>query len=161
MPSHYWGDEWFEKNGDDLYRAINYCTERWYKYGRIGTTFSKEKYGTFRHNTTPYYGSWPIHELINPGYVYYQWPKWLLPWEMKLGKVVQFLRLDRVVRWYQSIVFNYTIQTAVKKWPHIAYELLVDTDQWEWIRPGIFGPLDGKKLHSQYWVTVGGDNDQN
>lgn len=43
---HYWGDEWFEKNGSDLYNAINFIENRLRKHG-IGIC-GKEKYGTYR-----------------------------------------------------------------------------------------------------------------
>ena len=30
---HYWGDEWFQKNGDDFYKAIKILEERMKKMG--------------------------------------------------------------------------------------------------------------------------------
>ena len=43
---HYWGDEWFEKNGKDLYDAINFIEDYLRKH-HIGVC-GKEKYGTYR-----------------------------------------------------------------------------------------------------------------
>lgn len=43
---HYWGDEWFEANGNDLYHAISFIEKRLRKFG-IGVC-GKEKYGTYR-----------------------------------------------------------------------------------------------------------------
>lgn len=43
---HYWGDEWFQKNGEDLYNAIDFV-ERELKKHHIGVC-GKEKYGTYR-----------------------------------------------------------------------------------------------------------------
>lgn len=43
---HYWGDEWFEKYGDELYTAINEIERGLRKY-HIGVC-GKEKYGTYR-----------------------------------------------------------------------------------------------------------------
>lgn len=43
---HRWGDDWFEKNGNDLYAAIDYIMRGWHKWGRIGT-HGKEKYGCY------------------------------------------------------------------------------------------------------------------
>lgn len=50
MPSHMWGDTWFEKNGNDLDVAINYIMSTWTTYGRIGT-HGKEKYGCYDEQT--------------------------------------------------------------------------------------------------------------
>lgn len=43
---HYWGDEWFRKNGNDLDAAISYIEENLHKH-HIGVC-GKEKYGTYR-----------------------------------------------------------------------------------------------------------------
>ena len=43
---HYWGDEWFEKNGKDLYEAIDWIEKKLRK-NRIRVC-GKEKYGTYR-----------------------------------------------------------------------------------------------------------------
>lgn len=43
---HYWGDEWFQKNGNDLYAAINYIEKNLHKH-HIGV-YGKEKWGCYR-----------------------------------------------------------------------------------------------------------------
>ena len=43
---HYWGDEWFQKNGKDLYDAIDFIEDNLHKYG-IGVC-GKEKWGCYR-----------------------------------------------------------------------------------------------------------------
>lgn len=43
---HYWNDEWFEKNGKDLYEAIDWV-EKELRKNRIRVC-GKEKYGTYR-----------------------------------------------------------------------------------------------------------------
>jgi len=43
---HCWGDEWFQKNGNDLNNAIDFIEKNLHKYG-IGVC-GKEKYGTYR-----------------------------------------------------------------------------------------------------------------
>ena len=43
---HYWGDDWFENNGNDLYAAINFIEDYLRKH-HIGIC-GKEKYGSFR-----------------------------------------------------------------------------------------------------------------
>lgn len=156
MPHHVWGDEWFEKNGADLDRAISYCCGIWRKYGRIGT-HGKEKYGTFRDQLMSYRAEWPIHELVKPGYVMYRWPRQFMRLERKLGTVVRFLRLHKPIQWYQRQVYNYAVQKACKKYPKIIDEIVSDLDGYEWVKPGAFGPIDGVKIHSKYWKEMTGE----
>lgn len=127
MPHHIWNDEWFEKYGNSLDSAIRYIMSEWRRRGRIGT-HGKEKYGTFRHSVYLYSGSWPIHELVNPGYVYYQWPRWLMHMELQLGKLVQLLGISRVIRRYQYRVYREVLHEACRKWPEVAPELIDDID---------------------------------
>ena len=147
---HYWGDEWFQKNGNDLDSAISYIMKTWKRYGRIGS-HGKEKYGTFRDHVYFYRGYWAIHELVNPGYVYYRWPRLFMHCEIFLGNVIQFLRLYKPIQWYQSKVYNYAVQKMCKKYPNIVDELVSDLDGYELIKPGIFGNVCGKTIHSKYW----------
>jgi hypothetical protein len=164
MTSHHWGDEWFEKYGDDLYTAIEFCRTNWKRYARLGC-HGKEKYGTFRHHLYPFYGQWPIHELVKPAYVSYRWPRWLMFIEHTyLSKLVKYTGIRWLIIRWQRYVFNAVLQTAVKRWPHIEDELLADVDDYSWITPGIWGPLDGKKIKSRYWVSVtelDNDNEDN
>lgn len=45
---HYWGDEWFKNNGNELYKAIDFIDEKLRKAGI--SCISKEKYGTRRED---------------------------------------------------------------------------------------------------------------
>lgn len=154
MPNHIWGDEWFQKHGKDLDSAISYCMRTWRIYGRIGS-HGKEKYGTFRDHCNFYRAWWPIHELVKPGYVRYKWPKWLMNVEIFLGQyIIKPLKISKLVQFYQIIIYNYAIQQACKKYPEIVDEIVADLDGYELVRPGIFGNIDGKKIHDKYWVTV-------
>lgn len=149
---HVWGDEFFKKHGKDLNDAIDYCQTVWTRYGRIGSSGSKEKWGTFRHNVDFYYAYWPIHELLKPGYHYYRYGRRLMILENYLGYIVRFLRLDYVVRKWQAVVYNYAIQKVCRKYPEIIDELVVDSDYPELIKPGIFGKVDGQVIHNKYWT---------
>lgn len=153
MPSHEWGDEWFEKHGSDLNEAIYYCMRFWKRWGRIGT-HGKEKYGTFRDHIYFYRGWWAIHELTHPGYVSYWGPKWFYPIDLFLGRVVRFLKLYKPIQWYQSHIYNYAIQKMCKKYPNIIDELVADLDGYEMVKPGIFGPVDGVTIHKKYWEEI-------
>lgn len=152
-----WGDEWFEKHGEDLGNAIRYCMNTWRRWGRIGT-HGKEKYGTFRDNVYFYRGSWAIHELVKPGHVGYRWSKRMMKIDLFLGrKIVQYFRLYKPIRWYQAQVYNYAVQKACKKYPGIVDEIVADLDGYELVKPGIFGNIDGKEIHKKYWTTIGDD----
>jgi len=155
---HHWGDEWFEKNGTDLDNAIRFCTRNWRRWGRIGS-HGKEKYGTFRHHPYGFQSDWPIHSLVKPGHVYYRWPKLIYKLELALGTLVSKFNLGRPIFFYQGIVYNAVLQIACKRWPHLIDELMMDTDWWDAVRPGIWGPLDGKTLKSKYWITAGSPED--
>ena len=157
MPSHMWGDKWFQKHGKDLGRAISYIMKTWKRYGRIGS-HGKEKYGTFRDHVYFYNAWWAIAELVKPGYVSYVLPNWLYKTDLFLGRVVRFLRLHKPIRWYQAQVYNYAVQQACKKYPEIIDEIVADLDGYELVKPGIFGKIDGVKIHKKYWKTVGEDD---
>ena len=152
MPSHMWGDLWFERNGNDFNEAIYYIMDTWKRYGRIGS-HGKEKWGRFRDHVHFYRGWWAVHELVKPGYVYHQW-KWFYKTDLFLGEIVRFLRLYRPIQWYQAQVYNYAVQKMCKKYPNIVDELVADLDGYELIKPGIFGTIDGRTIHNKYWKTL-------
>lgn len=144
---HYWGDEWFEKNGGDLNAAINYCIDTWRKYGRIGT-HGKEKYGTFRDQLQ---GLWDggLHELIWPGYVRIVSP--FIYWKLDryfIKPITKYTGLQWLFRRYQKWVYNYAIQKMCKKYPNIIDELVNDLDGYEMVN----GAVDGKEIHKKYWT---------
>lgn len=58
---HIWGDEWFDKHGDNLYAAIGYIEKNLRKNGI--EAIGKEKYGTYRSEIT---GFWDggIYQLL-------------------------------------------------------------------------------------------------
>ena len=146
---HYYGDNWFKKNGEDLFFAIDYCCKIWRKYGRI-EVHGKEKYGTFRDELM---GFWDggLHSLIYPGYVsiqsnfIYKLDKFVIKPITRLTKIYKLGQL------YQHIIYNYAIQKMCKKYPHIIDELVMDLDGYEIIKPCIFGKVDGINIYKKYW----------
>lgn len=152
MPFHVWGDPWFQKHGKDLDNAIDYCMDTWRRYGRIGS-HGKEKYGTFRDHVYFYTGWWAFHELVNPGYVSHQWAKFYKI-DLLLGDLVRFLKLHKPIQWWQKLVYNYAVQRACKKYPNIVDEIVADLDKYELVKPGIFGKIDGVKIHNKYWTKL-------
>lgn len=145
---HYWGDDWFEKNGNDLNNAIYSIMNIWVKYGRIGT-HGKEKYGTFRDHT--YFWDGGLHSLLYPGYVWIPSP--FLYW--KIDPVIKFITkwtgIYSVGLKYQKFIYNYAIQRECKKYPNIVDELIKDLDYPEFIKPGLFGNIDGMSIRNKYW----------
>ena len=151
MPSHMWGDEWFEQHGDKLGKAINYCMGFWRRWGRIGS-HGKEKYGTFRDH--PYFWDGGIHTLIYPGYVWIRYSFLYFKVDRYLTQpFTKYTGLHKLGLWYQSQVYNYAIQKVCKKYPEIVDEIVSSLDGYEYVKPGIFGKIDGRKIHKKYWKT--------
>lgn len=148
---HYWGDDWFKENGKDLDKAISYCIRIWRRYGRIGT-FGKEKYGTFRDHI--WFWNRSITGLFYPGYVRIVWPWFYYNIDRKLEPFIKFIKLDKLVYWWQRQVYNYAIQKMCKKYPNIIDELVCDLDGYQFIKPGIFGKINGKEINDKYWKTI-------
>lgn len=153
---HFWGDEWFKKNGNDLNEAIDFCMYI-FKLARIGT-HGKEKYGTFRDHV--YFWDGGLHTLIWPGYV-------------RIMNSFMYFKLDRYVlrpftkysglffigSWIQYKVYNYAFQIAIKRWPNVKDELICSIDYPELIKPGLFGKVDGRIIHDSYWKQEQEDDD--
>lgn len=149
MPSHYWGDESFD--WDALHKAIDLISSVCRRFGRIGM-HPKEKYGTMRDQLYPFDGS--LYSVIKPGYVYVRWPKWLYRLDQKICKpVLEYTGIAFLMIKWQMVVYNFAVQRACKKWPHIIDEIVSDLDGYEWVKPGIFGPISGTEIHKKYWVT--------
>lgn len=152
MPSHLWGDKWFEKNGKDLDEAIYYIITTWKRYGRIGS-HGKEKYGTFRDHA--YFWDGGLHSLLYPGYVWIKIP--FLYFKVDRYFIMPFTKytgLYRLGAWYQQQIYNYAIQKACKKYPDIVDELVSSLDGYSLVKPGIFGKIDGEAIHRKYWRKV-------
>lgn len=152
MPYHTWNDDWFEEHGQDLDKAIDYCTEVWIKYGRIAC-MTKEKYGTFRDQLG---GLWDgsLHSLIYPGYfrvMFWSWFYWNVDF-LIIRKLSYYLGLVWLFQKYQAAVYNYAVQQVCKRYPKIVDEIVSDLDGYEMVKPGIFGKIDGVKIHSKYWT---------
>lgn len=148
MPFHHWNDNDFD--WASFYKAIDYCMTNWQRWGRIGT-HGKEKYGTFRDHTEFWDGS--IFGLIYPGYCYIK-PKWYYIKTDFVTKFFNFIGLVSLMHRYQAFVYNYCIQQACKKYPHLVDELVSDLDHYYFIKPGFFGPIDGTVIHKKYWTRV-------
>lgn len=152
MPHHEWGDDWDVKHGDKLEQTCSYCCHVWKKWGRIGT-HGKTKYGTFRDHIYMWDGG--LHTLIWPGYVrlmnkflYCKIDRWIV------RPLTQYTGLYKLGLMYQAMVYNYAVQKMCKKYPEIIDEIVSDLDGYEMVKPGIFGNIDGEKIHKKYWKTI-------
>ena len=124
---HHWGDDFdFASIGHAADEIGAYCV----KWGRIPVTQTKEKYGTVR-----VYNSWGIENLywlIRPNYHYYKLPIWVRKLDDRtFGKLFRFA-LPLIFK-YQTYIYNKAYQKAVKKYPHLREEILVNADWPEFI----------------------------
>lgn len=144
-----WSDETFDWAG--LNSAIYYIMDTWRIYGRIGS-HGKEKWGQFRDY--PCFWDGGIWSLFYPGYVYIK-PSWrFIYFTLDFKLVIPFTRATSILwlgHWWQRQVYNYAIQRACKKYPHLTENLVRGIDGYELVKPGIFGKVDGTKIHNKYW----------
>lgn len=121
---HQWGDDRFDwKSLDD---AIHLVTSIMWRWGRIGA-YGKEKYGTARIGVSFYDGS--LHSLLYPGYVASQFPGWLWSWDLwYISKFCRFIRLTRLINWWQTKIYSYAYSRAIKQFPGIAIEIVCCAD---------------------------------
>jgi len=155
MPHHDWSDKYFDWIG--LHTAIHNILRTLRCWGRI-STHGKEKFGTFRDQAHPWDGS--MFELLRPGHCYVpRWYRWLYnnvdyPIVVRAARYSGFLWLFR--KW-QATVYNFAVQQQCKRYPHLIDELVVNLDLYEWVKPGIFGAVDGTIIHKKCWKVFGED----
>ena len=144
--SHYWGDDWFEKYGDDLCNAGAYISKFTKRWSRCYLIY-KEKFGSLRYEyIVPPKGSvvslrfcikapwkrkhrWGDEEFeYHP--VLFAWNEcWLYrKWEL-----------------FGAWVCCVAIKRAIKKWPHLEDELCQDLH---------FNTKFGNKCQNKYWRTL-------
>lgn len=146
---HTWGDDF--PYWDDLHLAIRRIIWINYRYGLFGYR-GKEKYGTFRDEISRLWDGtlqglmYPGHYYIRGSYTFYSKID-----EPIISRITKYTGIRYLVRKYQAAVYNYAIQSTVKMYPHLKDELTVMIDGYEMVRPGIFGPLDGKAIHRANW----------
>lgn len=149
---HSWGDEWFKKNGEDLYNAINKFEKNLRIFGGI-LVFGKEKWGDY---IDEYLTLWDggLH------YVIYKSPIFIrnnfLYW--KIDPIVKFITKYTGIQWlvvkYQKFVYNASMQIVCKKYPNVVDEMINSTNGYNFIKPCIFGKIDGEEIHKKYWRRV-------
>lgn len=126
---HRWGDEDVDWAGiSDAAYWIGAHLRRW---GRVNVTDTKEKYGTARVYCN--FGWYQFFTITHPGYHFSRYPAWLWKLDCYYGH-----HLLRLVNWavipLQKILYRYLYKKAVKKWPHLAGEILLGADWSELLR---------------------------
>ena len=130
MPIHIWGDKDFDWEALD--GAID--TIYWWTchIGRFGGQL-KEKFGGLRFYA--FFSDGTLYSLCKPGYYYCHWPKWW--WRFDLAVISRFTRYSGLlwlIRRWQHFIYNLAYQRAIKKYPHIREEILMDADYLELIK---------------------------
>lgn len=120
---HTWGDEGVDWEG--IGDAAEYIGRNLRRWGRVGVTTTKEKYGTVRVYCG--FGWYQLFSITHPGYVYSRYPNWL--WSLDCLYLSRLIRpLNRVVVPYQRWLYTYFYGRALKKWPHLRLEILSGAD---------------------------------
>lgn len=167
---HRWGDEWFQKYGSELNEAIRKLEDRIRKWAKAGVC-GKEKWGCY---VDEYLTLWDgsLTQIFFGYRATYKWNKisnvmwyldhYLIPYKktrfgwLKWG-IADFNRLIglvRLVRWWQKRMINKAFQITCKEHPDIIDELILDTYNYEMIKPCKWGDIDGEKIHRKYWKKL-------
>jgi hypothetical protein len=145
MTQHYWNDEWFEANGADLYKAIDYFEMFNRRYGRW-YFFTKEKYGTMRLEA--FWFRTHLDNLLGKNLIYIRYPR-LHRLSTLLDKVVRFIRLDKIIIHWQRFIFNIATLRTCKKWSNVVEEI---TDEY-CFNTLLYSWTKKKINYSCKWVT--------
>jgi hypothetical protein len=146
MAYHDWSQEDFDWKGLADCESIlyKYC----YRYGRFGGQI-KEKFGSLRFYAQ--LNSPSLHSLLYPGYYYKHknFPNWL--WSADIWYITPFIQkvFGRPIYWWQSKVYEYAYKQCLKKYPHLAAEILTSADFPELIK----GATRKEETETEY-ITV-------
>ncbi len=129
---HTWGTEGVDWEG--ISDAAFFIAVNLRRFGRIGVRDWKEKWGTVR-----VYCDLGWHSLLSithPGWMHYgRYPKWLMHLDIFwLPKLIG--PLNRIVVPWHKLVYRQVYKRALKRWPHLAEEILVAAD-WPELLEGL------------------------
>ena len=106
----------------------------------------KEKFGCVRYYVDMYLS---LHSLIFPRYWRIRFPKWLHRLDMKVITPVLNFFFGRLWHHWQKYIYGRAYLRAIRKWPHLRGEILIDADYLEYI-PGVIKKEPGK-IHVLGW----------
>lgn len=127
---HQWGDDSVDWTG--INDAAYFIAHTMRAYFRVPVRDYKEKYGTVR----VYCGlGWTsIHDIFYPGYQFTQFKRNSLMWKLTYSHLVNhhILRyINRIVIPIHKYVYRTVYRLAVRRWPHLAAEILLGSDYHE------------------------------
>lgn len=144
--THFWGDEWFQKYGDEFNKTIRELDKGLRELHIF--VCGKEKFGCYR---TDFFMLWGGSWLFWNGKFNVKHSKF----QLTLDKICKWfnygLGIVALVRYWQKQEINKLFQRVCKEHPDIVDELISDTDCYMYIKPGKYGDIDGEKIHSKYW----------
>lgn len=148
MSYHSWNSNW--PYFADVEEAAHFIGQYCRKWGRISVTQTKEKFGTARVYT--HFGISGLHDLLYPGYHYYQLPKWTYILDALAGKCIR--PFDSIIASYQQFIYRRAYTKAIEKYPHITTEILGGADWHEYLTlPGVYKYLNAPKLCSRHSIV--------
>lgn len=128
MTHHDWSSDW--PYFHDVSEAAYYIGSFLRKWGRVGVRQTKEKFGCVRVYLS--FGWYQLHSITHPGHCFCRYPQWLWVLDCKyFSKLISLLNF--IVVPYHKWLYNKAYQNAIKKWPHIRDEILIDADFPEFI----------------------------
>jgi hypothetical protein len=113
------------------------------KYGRIHISQVKEKYGTVR-----VYCSFGFDSFFGIVYPRRNWipANWPWKWDLKVFGYIESI-VNKIVVPLQKKYYRYRYAKAVRKWPHLKLEILIDADFGD-----LLDGIEGYKF-SDYWTV--------
>jgi hypothetical protein len=126
---HAWGTwEGFRDVEEAACQIGKFC-RRW---GRIGVSQTKEKYGTAR--VYCHFGWHQMFSITHPGYAYSRYWDWV--WNLDVSittKIFHVLRINALVLPYQQWIYRRAYDRAITRYPHIRDEILDGADWPEYL----------------------------
>lgn len=101
------------------------------RWGRVGVTQTKEKYGTVRVYLS--FGFQDFHSITHPTHHFNRYPKWLRNLDFYVGRRLMSI-INPIVIPYHGFLYKRAYSLALKKWPHLAREILVCADYLELLK---------------------------
>ena len=146
---HFWGDEWFQKYGDEFNKAIRELDKGLRELHIF--VCGKEKYGCYR---TDFFCLWQGSWLFWNGKFNVKHSKLQLTLDSTCRWLNNKLGIVKLVQCWQKRGINKLFQRVCKEHPYIVDELISDTDCYMYIKPGKYGDIDGEKIHNKYWKQI-------
>jgi len=122
---HSWGDDVDWPGIDDACRYIGENLRRW---GRVGVTQYKEKYGTVRVYLLGGLGWHSFHNITHPGHCFSRYPKWLWSFDCRVGRYIVPFCFNWIIVPYNKWLYRKLYSNMVKKYPHLREEILCMAD---------------------------------